>query len=101
MYIGLCNFYEDNKIISCSVINKGYNFFDKESINYTFKAIYERKEFDFPEILLINNETSTEIIEMFVDGKNVTPSFSYSFNDTGNHEIIMLLDVSNNLKFII
>ena len=32
---------------------------------------------------------------MIVDGKNVTPNNTYSFNDTLNHEIFMLLDSSN------
>ena len=93
---GLNTFYKDNKIISCSLNGKGegYNV-DDEFINYTFKAIYKSY---FPEILLINNETSTEIIQMIIDGKNVTPSFSYSFNDTENHEIFMLLDTTNDLS---
>ena len=93
---GLNTLYENNKIISCSLNGEGEDHnLDDKFINYTFKAIYKP---DFPEILLINNETSTEIIEMIVDGKKVTPSFLYSFNDVENHEIFMLIDITNNLS---
>ncbi len=34
---------------------------------------------------------------MIVDGAKVNPSLNYLFNDRENHEIIMLLDISNTL----
>jgi len=90
-YLGLNTFYKNDRIISCSVCEKGYYFIDGECINYSFKAIYKS---DGSETRLINYRID-DIKEMIVDGKNVTPNNTYSFNDTLNHEIFMLLDSSN------
>ena len=92
---GFIPIYKNNKIISCLKCNIGYHLINDECIlDYTFKAIYKS---DGSNIQLINSNTS-EIIEMTVDGKKVSSSNNYSFNDKQNHEVIMLLDLPQNLS---
>ena len=92
---GLNPIYENNKIISCSICEKGYYLINDECrLNYTFKAIYKS---DGEEIKLINTNVS-EIKQMIVDGEKVKPSINYLFNDTQYHEVIMLLDISKYIR---
>ena len=65
-------------------------------LDYTFKAIYKS---DGANIQLINSNIS-QIIEMIVDCKKVSPSNNYSFNDEQNHEVSMLLDMPQNFTSI-
>ena len=58
-------------------------------MNYTFRAIYKS---DGSNIKLINIDIS-KTKEMIVDKKKVFPSIHYSFNDSNNHEIFMLLNI--------
>ena len=58
-------------------------------LDYIFKAIYKS---DGTNLQLIYSNIS-QIIEMIVDGKKVSNSNNYSFNDEQNHEVIMLLDL--------
>ena len=62
-------------------------------LDYTFKAIYKS---DGTKIQLIYSNIS-QIIEMTVDGKKVSPCNNYSFSDEQNHEISMLLEMSQYL----
>ena len=95
---GLNPIYENNKIISCSICNKGYYLINDECrLNYTFKATY-KSDGEEVEVKLINNNIS-EIKEMIVDGVKINPSINYLFNDTQYHEVIMLLDISEDLSF--
>jgi len=88
---GLYSIYENNKIISCvNCKEEGYYLINGECKEYSFKARYKP---DGSEIKLINTAKS-KIKEMIVDGKKVNPSNSYFFNDTEDHEIFMLLDMS-------
>ena len=85
-------FFKNDKIISCSSCEKGYYLIDGECINYSFKAIYKS---DAKKATRLINYNIDNIKQMIVDGKNITPNDSYSFNDILNHEIFMLLDSSN------
>jgi len=90
---GLNPAYEDNKIISCSICNEGYYLINDECKEYSFRAKYKS---DGGTIYLINPFISdiSKIKEMIVDGKQVSPSNSYLFNDTQEHEVFMLLDIT-------
>jgi len=82
--------YEDNKIVSCSICNEGYYYFNDECKEYSFRAKYKSNG---GTIKLINSDIS-KIKEMIVDGIQVSPSNYRLFNDTQDHEIFMLLDLS-------
>jgi len=82
--------YEDNKIILCSICNEGYYLINDECKEYSFKAKYKSNG---GTIQLINSDLSN-IKEMIVDGKQVRPANYYLFNDTQDHEVFMLLDMT-------
>ena len=86
---GLNPVYENNKIISCSICNDGYLLINNECKMYSFKAKYKSNG---GTIKLINSDNS-KIKEMIVDGNQVSPSNSYLFNDSQDHEVFMLLDM--------
>ena len=94
---GLYPIYEDTKIILCSICNEeGYYLKNDECKIYSFKAKYKSNG---SEIKLINSPNS-KIKGMIVDGKQVSPSNSYLFNDTQEHEVLMLLDMTKYPKSI-
>ena len=86
---GLNPIYEDNKIKLCSICNEGYYLINDECKKYSFRAKYKSNG---GTIKLINSDIS-KIKEMIEDGKQVSPSNSYLFNDTQDHKVYMLLDM--------
>ena len=88
--------YEDNKIILCSICKEGNYLINGKCKEYSFRAKYKSNG---GIIKLINSDLS-KIKEMFVDGKQVSPSNSYLFSDTQDHEVFMLLDMTKFLNSI-
>ena len=80
----------------CITCKPGYklNNEGKCQINYSFKAVY-RSFINKQNTELFKNDESIKLIEMSVDGKNVTPSNSYIFEEKGYHIVTVLMDLTN------
>jgi len=92
---GLIPIYEENKIILCSFCNEGYYLINGECKKYSFRAKYKS---DGKEIKLINSyiKDISEIKEMYVDGQQVeSPDIKYEFDDKEEHEILMLVNITD------
>ena len=63
-------------------------------LNYSFKAIYKTHKSE-ETVVLIHKNYINEIIELIIDKKNVTPSYNYTFEKRGTHEVLMLLNTNN------
>ena len=75
-----CLTCERDKCASCNI---GYLLIHgKCEINYSFKAIYFTST-NNTNIKLINNDYLNTLIEMNIDGKKVSKTDNYTFNDSG------------------
>jgi surface protein len=75
----------------CGSCNVGYKLIKGECVlNHSLKAIFitnHKKE----NIMLINKTYANNIVELFIDGQNVTPSYNHTFLKKGEHNILMSL----------
>lgn len=79
----------------CKSCNLGYKLENgKCLLNYSLKATF-RTELKKENINLINKAYSSDIIELIIDGKKVPPSYNYTFNKNGEHNILMSLNTTN------
>ena len=87
-----CLTCEKNKCGSC---NKGYLLINgKCLLNFSFKALYKTSN-ENENINLINKNYLNDIIELIIDGIEITPSYNYTFNKKGLHNVTMLLNFPN------
>ena len=95
-----CEKGDDEKCLTCSKsecgsCNVGYKLKKGKCVlNHSLKATFitnHKKE----NIMLINKSYINDILELFIDGQKVTPSYNHTFRKKGEHNIIMSLDHSS------
>ena len=106
-----CEIGEEDKCLTCSTIknecsscNFRYLLIDGKCIpNYSFRAEYKTTYNDENVTLIYylpydfySRYNDSKILEMAVDGKEVTPSRIYNFKSPGIHKVYFTLNITNN-----
>ena len=77
--------------LECGSCNIGYNLVKGKCIlNHSLKATFVTN-LDKENIMLINKNYVNDIVELFIDGQKVPPSYNHTFPKKGGHNIIMSL----------
>ena len=98
--VKMCEKGENEKCLTCNKnecgsCNKGYLLINgKCLVNYSFKAMYKTNN-EKENINLINKKYLNDIIELVIDGEEITPTYNYTFTRSGLHNVTMLLNTPN------